>query len=50
VAKLLLVHGADVNARDKHGETPLLGACRLLGALALGRHDLVEELRARGAK
>ena len=44
VAELLLDNGADVNAKDKHGNTPLHKAT------LRGNKDIVELLRKHGAK
>lgn len=48
---LLLKHGADVNARDDKGETPLMCASRSIGALKRSEWDCTvpKLLRERGA-
>ena len=46
VANLLLARGADVNAQDDEGNTPLGRAI----FFARGRHEIIDVLRKHGAK
>lgn len=43
IAEMLIAHGADVNAKDRYGRTPLMGAA------GLGSAELVKQLLEKGA-